>query len=98
MPALAMGEDQRCDDLHAVDDTAEVDAQRAIPGVEVRIVGIAAAAAAGVVAEHVDSTEPANGLFGRCTDLVAVPDVRVDEMHVIASRPGPAASPADTPG
>ena len=79
---------QRRDDLRAVDDTAQVDAQRAIPGIEVRFVGVAAAADAGVVAEHVDSAEPANGLCGRCPDLVAVTDVRVDEVHVVAPGQG----------
>lgn len=84
MSALAVGQDQRRDDLHAVDDAAQVYAQRAIPGFEVRFVGVAASADAGVVAEQMDSAERANALRGRRPDLVAVTDVRVDEVHVVA--------------
>jgi hypothetical protein len=62
-------------------DPAQVDTQGAIPRFEIRVECIAAATDACVVTEHVNLAELANG-FVRCrTQLVAVTNVGVQEMH-----------------
>src|ERR1700733_5861003 len=80
-----MPEDQRRNDLGAIDDTAQIHPQRAIPRVEIRVVRIPTATAPRVVAKDVNLTECMDGVLGCPAHLIAVADVSLDEMNVFAA-------------
>ena len=93
MAALAVREDQRREDLRAVDDTAEVDAQRPVPGVEIRIAGITATADTGVVAQHVDAAERPQGFLRgrarlRAKCFISLPRPVRSSLKYASARPG----------
>ena len=75
----------RHEDLHAVDDAAEIDRQGAVPGLELGIVGRAAPADAGIVAQDVDPAEDRERLVGGGAQLRAVGNVDLDEMNGVGA-------------
>lgn len=88
MAALTVAQDQRRNDLDPVDDTTQVHPQSAVPGFEVRILRIAAAADAGVVAQNMDLAERTEGRLGGAAQLLAIAHIRVHDMHVAAPAEG----------
>src|SRR6185312_677019 len=62
-------------------DAAEIDAHRAIPRIEVRILGIAATADACVVAQDVDLAERLDRRIRSRSHLLTIAHVRLHEAH-----------------
>ncbi len=86
MPALALGLDDRHDQLGAVDHPAEVDGHGLVPGVEIRIVGRPAAVHPGIVAEHMDAAEGLQRLVHGRLQIAPVSHIGADEGDRIVSR------------
>src|SRR5436305_6537626 len=86
MAAFAMRANVRHHDLHAVHYAAEIDAERAIPVVEFRIVRRTAAANTGIVAEHVDLAERLDDLARAGTQLIALRNIGLQEINGIRTR------------
>ena len=81
MAAFSMGEDARQDGDDAVDDAAQIDAQRPVPVAIAGQLDRPDHADAGIVDEQMDLAEPRLGLIGGGRVSVAVGDVELQRQH-----------------